>query len=103
MTNGAVLAASSANLWASGVMTSVNRTKTGGVVGWHLVWTGTQPTGIKHGSAPAGFCQDWTSDSGGVETGRTDRFAAGWIAIYFPSRLGNACSNPGGIYCVGPN
>jgi len=103
MTDGVLVAASSADLWSSGVMTRVNRTETGGTVGWHLAWTGTQPTGIKHGIVAANFCQDWTSDSGGVETGRTDRSDDGWVAIYYPSGPGNACSNPGGIYCIGPS
>ena len=102
LTDGALVAASSADLWSTGVMVRVNRTETGVYVGMHLAWTGTQPSGVGHGMAPGDFCQDWTSDSGGVETGRTDRSDDGWVAIYFPEGPCNACSNPGGIYCIGP-
>jgi hypothetical protein len=98
MVDGTLIAADPAELWGGSVRTEVDLDESGGAASYHLVWSGTDSDGTADSSG--GFCSDWTSTSGGAETGRTDRSDGGWISIYGSGASGNACSNDGLLYCI---
>ncbi len=103
------VANNAADLWDGSIQTAIRYTEKLTTVSWHLVFTGTHANGARDqrtvalncGTSKSGPAWSSRTSPAGVETGRTDRKDAGWIAIYEGGdQAANACGNDGMLYCL---